>query len=174
MVQMSYHFHVFSTTLHHSIVYPLHFPPLCNHNTPKIGANQGFFKGFSNFQSNCSEIRHTNAKNKKHLQHPPSFHFLKKGMLQILFHICYAVLFNFMHKRDYFSPLCSTCACFRPCFTCQIIIHAMVWLQVPLTPDIQCQEAATDRFEEILSRNAQYHILPGTVKTLRHQTFCVS
>ena len=125
MVQMSYHFHVFSTTLHHSIVYSLHFPPLCNHNTPKIGANQGFFKGFSNFQSNCSEIRHTNAKNKKHLQHPPSFHFLKKGMLQILFHICYAVLFNFMHKRDYFSPLCSTCACFRPCFTCQIIIHAM-------------------------------------------------
>lgn len=79
MVQMSYHFHVFSTTLHHSMVYSLHFPPPYNHNTPKTGANQGFFKGFSNFQSNCSEIRHTNAKNKKHLQHPPSFHFLKKG-----------------------------------------------------------------------------------------------
>ena len=28
----------------------LHFSPPCNHNTPKIGANQGLFKVFSNFQ----------------------------------------------------------------------------------------------------------------------------
>ena len=50
-----------------------------HHHITIILQKQVRIKGFSNFQSNCSEIRHTNAKNKKHLQHPPSFHFLKKG-----------------------------------------------------------------------------------------------